>query len=405
MNAIALVKGTVKNYDWGGYTFIPALLQVENPNRIPYAEYWLGVHPLADCIVQMGDDTEKNLRDLIDSDKQLLGKRVNSQFGSFPYLLKTLDVRDMLSIQVHPSKKDAEAGFALENARGIAADAPARNYRDTNHKPELLVALGDFWLLHGFKKEKQLSTIFSTVKELKSLKPHFDKQGYKGLYTQVMKMSQGDVNKLLTPLLDRVIPLYHEQKLSKTSEDFWAARAALTFAKDHIIDRGIISIYLFNLIQLKKGEAVYQAAGVPHAYLEGQNVEIMSNSDNVLRGGLTSKHIDVDELLRNIRFEATSYKILTGEVKNKERIYHTAAPDFELGCFELEAGKTAQFAPITVEMLLLTEGNVELSAGDDVLQLKPGTPSATTFPGKTVRLHALEKSIVYRASVPVHSGE
>ena len=167
MNAIALVKGTVKNYDWGGYTFIPALLQVENPNRIPYAEYWLGVHPLADCIVQMGDDTEKNLRDLIDSDKQLLGKRVNSQFGSFPYLLKTLDVRDMLSIQVHPSKKDAEAGFALENARGIAADAPARNYRDTNHKPELLVALGDFWLLHGFKKEKQLSNIFSTVKELK----------------------------------------------------------------------------------------------------------------------------------------------------------------------------------------------------------------------------------------------
>jgi len=405
MNAIALVKGTVKNYDWGGYTFIPALLQVENPNRTPYAEYWLGVHPLAANIVHTGNNDETVLRNLIENDRQLLGKTVNKKFGGFPYLLKTLDVRDMLSIQVHPSKKDAEAGFANENTRGIPADAPNRNYRDPNHKPELLVALGDFWLLHGFKKEKQLATIFSSVKELKSLKTYFDAEGYKGLYTHVMKMPQGEINKLLTPLLDRILPLYHEHKLPKTSEDFWAARAALTFAKDHTIDRGIISVYLFNLIQLKKGEAIYQAAGVPHAYLEGQNVEIMSNSDNVLRGGLTGKHVDVDELLKNVRFEATSYKILPGELKNKERVYHTAAPDFELGCFELQADKTAQFIPVTAEMLLLTEGAVEVSAGDEVLQLKAGTPSAITFPGKTVKLRALERSTVYRASVPVHSGE
>ena len=405
MNAIALVKGTVKNYDWGGYSFIPALLQVENPNRIPYAEYWLGIHPLGTNFVETGNNNETLLRDLIENDKQLLGKAVNKKFGGFPYLLKTLDVRDMLSIQVHPTKKDAETGFANENSRGIPVDAPNRNYRDSNHKPELLVALGEFWLLHGFKKEKQLTAIFSSVKELRSLKPYFDKEGYKGLYTHIMKMPQGEVNKLLTPLLDRILPLYHEHKLEKTSEDFWAARAALSFAKDHTIDRGIISIYLFNLIQLKKGEAIYQAAGVPHAYLEGQNVEIMANSDNVLRGGLTSKHVDVDELLKNIRFESTSYKILQGEVKSKERIYHTAAPDFELGCFVLEAGKKAQFTAITAEMLLLTEGMVEISAGDEVVRLQPGTPSAIALPGNTVHIHALERSAVYRASVPIHSGE
>ena len=176
MNALALVKGTVKNYDWGGYTFIPALLQVENPNRTPYAEYWLGVHPLAANIVQTGNNKETVLRDLIENDKQLLGKVVNKKFGGIPYLLKALDVRDMLSIQVHPSKKDAEAGFANENSRGIPTDAANRNYRDANHKPELLVALGDFWLLHGFKKEKQLAAIFSSVKELKSLKAFHDKE-------------------------------------------------------------------------------------------------------------------------------------------------------------------------------------------------------------------------------------
>ena len=98
MNAMALVKGTVKNYDWGGYTFIPALLQVENPNRIPYAEYWLGMHPLGTNFVETGNNNETLLRDLIENDKQLLGKAVNKKFGGFPYLLKTLDVRDILSL-------------------------------------------------------------------------------------------------------------------------------------------------------------------------------------------------------------------------------------------------------------------------------------------------------------------
>ena len=113
----------------------------------------------------------------------------------------------------------------------------------------------------------------------------------------------------------------------------------------------------------------------------------------------------LDELLKNVRFEPTSYKILQGEIKNKERIYHTAAPDFELGCFVLEAGKSAQFTPSTAEMLLLTEGMVEISAGDEVVRLQPGTPSAIAIPGNTVRMQALEKSAVYRASVPIHSGE
>ena len=406
MNAIARVQGTVKNYDWGGYSFIPSLLQVENPNRIPYAEYWLGIHPLADANLEFNDGTTIGLREFIDSDpEKWLGKKVYKQFGGFPYLLKTLDVRDMLSIQVHPSKEEARAGFKRENALGIATDAPNRNYRDENHKPELLAALGEFWLLHGFKSEKKVKETLSSVKELSSFLPVFNKGSYRELYTQVMLMPQGEINKLLAPLLDRILPAYHDGKLSKTDEDFWAARAADTFVHDHSIDRGIISIYLFNLLQLKKGEAVYQAAGVPHAYLEGQNVEIMSNSDNVLRGGLTRKHMDAGELLKHVRFEATDYKILTGEKLKGERIYRTNAPDFELGAYELEPGKEAGFTASTAEMLLLTEGKLEIAGGDETILLQPGSPAALALPGHPVRLRAMEKTTVYRASVPIHNRE
>src|SRR5690606_10034604 len=112
--------------------------------------------------------------------------------------------------------------------------------------------------------------------------------------------------------------------------DFWAARAALTFEENGNIDRGIFSIYLFNLVRLKNGEAIFQDAGVPHAYLEGWNVEIMASSDNVLRGGLTSKHIDVKELLKHVKCEATEVKVIMGDLKGKERIYETPAPDFAL---------------------------------------------------------------------------
>ncbi|MGZ3940605.1 MAG: mannose-6-phosphate isomerase, class I, partial [Flavisolibacter sp.] len=301
------LKGVVQHYSWGGYQFIPQLLGLDNKQHKPFAEYWMGAHQNHPAHIN-GNEA---LNDFIAQNAQeVLGNWVNKKFGSLPYLLKVLDVRQMLSIQVHPSKEAAEASFEHENRKNIPANAPHRNYKDQNHKPELMVALSDFWLLHGFKRKEELIQILNAKAELQFLMDIFIKSGYKGLYEEVMLMEQERVNKTLLPLLDKVAPLYKEGAIEKDKEDFWAARAALDFCKNGRVDRGIFSIYLFNLVHLKEGEGIFQASGLPHAYLEGQNVEIMANSDNVLRAGLTDKHIDVAELLKHVKFETTIPNIL-----------------------------------------------------------------------------------------------
>ena len=403
---LAELKGTVKHYAWGGYSFIPDLLELANEKKEPFAEYWLGVHPQADCKIQMAHNGEKLLADrIIDDHIASLGEYVNDRFGNLPYLLKVLDVKDMLSIQVHPSKEEAEKDFARENAAGIPLEAPNRNYKDSNHKPELMVAMGDFWLLHGFKPSQELVYTLLNVVELRELLPIYNRSGYEGLYKYVMEMPQEKLNNMLKPLVDNAITVYKKDSVGKDDEDFWAARAALTFNQGSDIDRGIFSVYLFNLVHLKKGEAIFQDAGVPHAYLEGQNIEIMASSDNVLRGGLTPKHIDVKELLKHVKCEATHPAILKGEKDGDEIVYKTPAPDFELGCFQMEAGKEIVFVPSTAEILLLAEGYVTADNGQETVVLKKGSPSAIAFPKETITLRASENSLVFRASVPVHKGE
>ena len=399
MAGIGKLTGTVKHYDWGGTGFIPSLLQADNAAQKPWAEYWLGVHPLAECMVEQFNE-KSLLRDIIAADKEnTLGEYVNNQFGDLPYLLKVLDVKQMLSIQVHPSKTVAEKGFKKETGQGVSLTSPQRNYKDPNHKPELIVALGEFWLLHGFKQEAELEKILHDTKELNELVPVFRESSYEGLYKHVMEMSQARVNVILQPLLGRILPLYNANQLSKHQEDFWAARAALTFSTGNDIDRGIFSIYFFNLLRIEKGEGVFQAAGVPHAYLEGLNVEIMANSDNVLRGGLTSKHIDVQELLVNTRCEPTVPVILKGEKHGVENLYITPAPDFQLSSFVLKQGDKYSFIATTCEIILLIEGTVTVSDGTETVVLKPGSPAAVAFAGQTVTVEAKQNSLFFKATV------
>jgi mannose-6-phosphate isomerase len=275
----------VQHYAWGGFNFIPELLSVANKEDKPFAEYWLGAHPNqpSEIIVE---GSSLPLDKFIDHNKvATLGTSVAKEFNSLPFLLKVLDVRQMLSIQVHPCKKEAETGYVQENKAGISLTAANRNYKDDNHKPELMVALSDFWLLHGFKPEVQLKEALSAIPDFDFMISEFESGGYLGLYKKVMMMEQEEVNGVLDPVISRILPLYENGELSKSHEGFWAARAANTFCSDGNYDRGIFSIYLFNLLHLKKGEGVFQQAGLPHAYLEGQNVEIMANSDNVLRAG------------------------------------------------------------------------------------------------------------------------
>lgn len=407
------IQGKVQHYAWGGSRFLPGLLCIENPDQRPFAEYWLGAHDNAPALMQGtsvevptgggATQTGPALNDYIrQHPEDTLGSNTAARFGRLPYLLKILDVKDMLSIQVHPSKRNAELEFAEENRKGIAPDAPNRNYRDDNHKPELMLALSEFWLLHGFKTEDGLLGTLHSVPELRFLIPVFDSDGYQGVYRKVMELPQPEVDAILKPLLHRILPLYEEGELKKNSEDFWAARAALTYKEGGKTDRGIFSIYLFNLLNLHPGEAIFQDAGLPHAYLEGQNVEIMANSDNVLRGGLTPKHVDVPELMKHIRFEPTNPRIINeGDEPGHIAVYHTPAPDFELSKLSLLRGESLTIKAHSAEIFLVLEGSLGVvEAGAAPFGRKKGE-SFVSFDGAKFDLKAQQDTVVYRASVPL----
>jgi len=320
------LTGKVQHYVWGGSVFIPSLLGISNEEGRPCAEYWLGVHPGGPSTVRLSAHARTLLPDLVRSQpSRYLGPAVAGHFGELPYLLKVLDVKDMLSIQVHPSREEAILGFDRENAMGIPQDAPHRNYKDSNHKPEMMLALGDFWLLHGFRPQQDLMRVLESVEPLSPLIPVFENRGYKGLYQYVMELPQEGVNTMLQPLAEQILPAYAGAVLQKNDPHFWAARAMMTYPDS--FDRGIFSIYFFNLVHMKEGEAIFQGAGLPHAYLEGQNVELMSNSDNVLRGGLTPKYVDVPELMKHTRFEAVTPERLDGGSLD-EQVFRCPVRDF-----------------------------------------------------------------------------
>jgi mannose-6-phosphate isomerase len=399
---ISKLQGKVQPYTWGGSQFIPALLQQSNPDNKPAAEYWMGAHDNVPSDIVGADGQKQPLNAWIAKDPAaILGKTVNDRFGRLPYLFKVLDVKDMLSIQVHPAKKAAVEAFTAENKQGIALTAPNRNYKDDNHKPELMLALSDFWLLHGFKPAGRLKKTLEQTPELQFLLPVFGEGDYAALYKTVMEMDQQAVNDRLQPLLDRILPLYEKGALKKEQEDFWAARAFNTFCEPGRTDRGIFSIYLFNLVHLHPGEAVFQDAGILHAYLEGQNMEIMANSDNVLRGGLTNKHIDVSELMKHVRFEPVEPNVITGMPGRVagEEIFPTPVNDFELHRLALNPGESMTVTATTADIFFVYQGSVEASAGNDRLSLKKGEAMLAKA-GTAVAFKGVENAVVFTATVP-----
>jgi len=399
------LKGRIQHYAWGGTDYLPALLSLDNPEHKPFAEYWLGAHENAPAVLEADGGGVALSSYLGERPVERLGPYTAERFGRLPYLLKILDVKDMLSIQVHPSKKAAEREFAEENERGVAMNAPDRNYKDDNHKPELMAALSEFWLLHGFKPEEDLMRILADTPELNFLTPVFSIGGYQLLYKTVMEMPQAEVDDVLQPLLDRILPLYKNGGLVRSEEHFWAARAALTYNQGARIDRGIFSIYFFNLVNLHPGEAIFQDAGLPHAYLEGQNVEIMANSDNVLRGGLTPKHVDVPELMKHVRFEATNPRILMGDrAAGHITVYGTPAPDFELSRISLSAGEAVTSKARSAEVYIVLEGRVGvIEDGVGAFSRGRGECFVALYHGKFV-LKATADAVLYRAAVPVVRG-
>ncbi|WP_031025128.1 mannose-6-phosphate isomerase, class I [Streptomyces sp. NRRL WC-3725] len=357
------LDNTIRPYAWGSPTAIPHLLGVE-PTGEPQAEMWMGAHPGAPSRTERG-----TLVEVIKADPEReLGARAVARFGpQLPFLLKILAAGAPLSLQVHPDLEQAKEGYADEERRGIPVDASYRNYKDANHKPELICALTEFDGLCGFRDPVGSADLLDGL-GVDSLKPYVD----------LLHAHPEDaaLREVLTAILSA-----DPEEMARTVAEATAACTRLggayapyaDIAHHYPGDPGVIAAMLLNHVRLQPGEALFLGAGIPHAYLSGLGVEIMANSDNVLRCGLTPKHVDVPELLRIVRFEPSDPGVLRPEASPEgEEVYETPIDEFRLSRYVLpEGGAAHDLTRDTPQILLCTAGTVragelELRAGQSV---------------------------------------
>ncbi|KAK1181545.1 mannose-6-phosphate isomerase, class I [Streptomyces sp. NBS 14/10] len=393
---------TVRPYAWGSATAIPELLGTE-PTGEPQAELWMGAHPGAPSRVDRGEGPVA-LSDVIAADPEgELGPDAVGHFGPrLPFLLKVLAAASPLSLQVHPDLAQAKAGFADEEARGVPVDAAHRNYKDANHKPELICALTPFDGLCGFRAADEAAGLLAAL-EVDSLKPYVDV-----LHAHPESHALREVlTAVLTADREAIADTVHqaaaaaERLGAQDGPHAPAYRAYASIARHYPGDPGVIAAMLLNYVRLQPGEALYLGAGVPHAYLDGLGVEIMANSDNVLRCGLTPKHIDVPELLRIVRFESEAPGVLRPEADSSgEEVYATPIDEFRLSRYVLAEGTGPRPLPSrTPQILLCAAGKAVLSGtGVDGTELRLTQGESAFVPaGEAVALSG--PGTVFRATV------
>ncbi|MGW6917336.1 mannose-6-phosphate isomerase, class I [Kitasatospora sp. NPDC054939] len=356
---------TVRPYAWGSVTALPELLGQE-PTGGPQAELWMGAHPGAPSRADRGAGPRR-LDELIAADPEReLGAATVARFGpALPFLFKVLAAGIPLSIQAHPTLAQARAGYADEDARGIPLDAPHRNYRDANHKPELICALGEFDGLCGFRRPADAAALLAGLR-LPALGP------------LIALLHAGEESEALSRTLAAVLsmPTDEAETLVRDTADAVDKAAAGDPAGPYVPytritrefpgDRGLLAGLLLHHVRLQPGDALYLGAGVPHAYLHGTCVELMANSDNVLRAGLTPKHIDVPELLKVVDFTAGApepVRTVAVEGTPGEELYPVPIDEFRLSRFRLD-GEPRRIDGATPQILLCTEGRARLTAAD-----------------------------------------
>ncbi|GLZ38484.1 mannose-6-phosphate isomerase, class I [Actinokineospora sp. NBRC 105648] len=335
-----LLRNAVRPYAWGSRTTIAEMLGRPVPAPHPEAELWMGAHPGDPSRVVDRDGAEHSLLDRIEADPVgELGDATASRWGNrLPFLLKVLAVEDPLSLQAHPSAAQAASGYAAEEAAGIRRDAPNRNYPDPAAKPELVCALTEFHALAGFRDPVRTIELLEELRT-PGLSAHIDllvgqpnSDGLRALFTTWITLPQTALERLMPDLIDACVAHV------KAHGDFsLECRTVLELGESYPGDAGVLAALLLNRLVLAPGEAIYLPAGNLHAYLHGTGVEILANSDNILRGGLTPKHVDVPELLRVLDFGCGDMPVSTGEQVGRLRTYRTEAPEFELSRVEWTA--------------------------------------------------------------------
>ncbi|ELY4573117.1 mannose-6-phosphate isomerase [Cronobacter turicensis] len=358
---------SVQNYAWGSKTALTELYGVANPEGLPMAELWMGAHPKSSSKIQDAQGQTRALREVIDADKTaLLGAPVAERFGELPFLFKVLCADQPLSIQVHPNKQASEEGFARENAAGIPLDAAERNYKDPNHKPELVFALTPFLAMNAFREFSEIVSLLQPVAGAHTAIAHFlaepNADRLRELFAGLLNMQGEEKSRALAVLKATVA--------SQQGEPWDTIRFIAQFYPD---DSGLFSPLLLNVVKLNPGEAMFLFAETPHAYLQGVALEVMANSDNVLRAGLTPKYIDIPELVANVKFVAKpAAQLLTQPEKDGAALeFPIPVEDFAFSLHDLQS-QPQRLAQESAAILFCVEGEAVLSKGDERLTLNPG---------------------------------
>ena len=406
-----LLRGAVRTYAWGSHTAIAEFTGRPSPAAHPEAELWLGANP-GDPAQLETDDGEKSLLEAIRADPEgQLGAATRERFGdALPFLAKVLAADEPLSLQAHPSAQQAREGFAHEDARGVPLSAPTRNYRDRSHKPELIVALGPFEALAGFRPVER-SIEYLRALAVPDLDPSIgllsgqaDADGLRALFTTWITAPQSTLDVLVPAVLDGAVNYLRSGATEFAAE----AKSALELGERYPSDAGVLAATLLNRISLAPGEGIYLPAGNLHTYLHGVGFEVMANSDNVLRGGLTPKHVDVPELLRVLDFTPTDDLVIRPAVTADgfELAYDTPALEFALSLLSLDGELLGHQVDAPArhdgpQVLLCSEGSVQVHAKTNSLTLHRGAAAWVAADDGPIRLLADQPATLFRVTVGI----
>lgn len=368
---IVVLENPIRSFDWGSITALPELLGVR-PSGHPQAELWVGAHPGSPSRLVGGGPTLDAY--LAADPESLLGPVVTERFGDrLPYLLKILTVERPLSIQVHPTVPQAQAGYAADDAAQIPISAPNRRYRDRSHKPEMVVAVTSFEALLGFADPAVSAAVLADL-AIPALTPVVD-----ALAAGSLRDAVGTVLALRDDAAAAVaLDVTSIAAAAAGASDEGPFDLVARLAVDHPADRGILLALLMNHVQLTPGDAAFVPAGVPHAYLHGVAVEPQASSDNTLRAGLTSKHVDLDEVGKILRYEPDGVVRVSPQSTGPahvESVYPVPADEFVLTRWNLSAGTTQATIggghPVPWAVLVLS-GSAQVGVGSDAVTLGPG---------------------------------
>ena len=401
MDRIALLKNPVQEYGWGSRTFIQRLLGDSTPKAKPLAELWMGTHPLGPSQV-LWKGRWTLLSHLIEkSPERTLGSGIALRFyNQLPFLFKVLAAAKPLSIQCHPNLKQAAEGFQREESHGIGPSAPERNYRDQNHKPEMFCALRPSWVLKGFRNPKEIHSLmkkFGLSSLLDDISPALGGapgQNLRAFFNALIELDPPRRIRLISETVRSI------NKTPDTEPAFsWVIRLNQIFPNEAMV----LSPLFLNLIHLKPGDAVMIDSGTLHTYLGGAGVELMANSDNVIRAGLTSKTKDIGELLRIVNFSQEDAKTLKAEKRaGAEWSYPSEAREFALSVIAVR-----KHAPYTSPRIRSLEILICVAGRGRITDLRNGEPLALTrgvslvVPASVEQYGIGGRATIYKAAVPL----